>query len=191
MKLSTRLVSAVAGLVAIATVAFTKPADARPMPKGTFTLSAERLTGLTIEFPQNSSAVFGLNLLMAPVANSLQFPRIGGDYFIIDGLSLGGSVGLGYRSSPQEMGVWAILPRVGYAFAINQAIDFWPRLSLGVGGNMGAFGNSAFGILGLEGAFVWKATENFGVEFGPTFDVAFGNGSTVVLGANAGFVYRF
>jgi hypothetical protein len=191
MKLSTRLVSAIAGLAAIAALSFTKPADAAPMPKGTFTVSAERLTSLTLEFPQNSSAIFGMNLLFAQTSNTLQFPRIAADYFIIDGLSIGGSVGVSYRNTPGgDTGWWGILPRVGYAFAISSALDFWPRITLGVTGSIGA-GSSTFGTVGLEGAFLWKATPNLSVEFGPTLDVLFGNFSTVALGPTAGATYRF
>jgi hypothetical protein len=191
MKISSRIVSALAGLAALATVAFTKPAEARPMEKGTFILSAERITGFTVAIPSGGPAVFGINLLMAPVANAAQFPRVGGDYFVIDGLSIGGSVGLGYLGGDGvAAGAWGILPRIGYAFGINSALDVWPRLTLGVGGSMGT-GSQVYGTIGLEGAFIWKATQNFGVEFGPTFDVLFGNGSIVSLGANAGFAYRF
>jgi hypothetical protein len=191
MKFTSRIVSALAGLTALGTVAFATPAEARPMEQGTFTLGAERLTGFTVAIPSGGSAVFGVNLLMAPVSNAAQFPRITADYFVIDGLSIGGAVGLGYLGgNGGDTGAWGILPRIGYAFGVTSALDVWPRLTLGVGGSMGN-NSQVYGTIGLEGAFVWKATQNFGVEFGPTFDVLFGNGSIVSLGANAGFVYRF
>jgi hypothetical protein len=198
MKFSPRIISGLAGLVALATVSFTKPAEARPMEKGTFLLSAERLTGLTVAIPSGGSAAFGANLLFAAASNPNQFPRAAADYFVIDGLSIGGSVGLSYLgncvANPQGgdtgCGAWGILPRIGYAFGITSALDVWPRLTLGVGGGLGA-NSQVQGTMGLEGAFIWKATPNFGLEFGPNFDVLFGSGSTVIIGVNAGLAYRF
>jgi hypothetical protein len=192
MNIFSRIVPVVATLAASMTLAWSKPAEARPIEKGTFTLSAERITGLTVAFPNGGNTHFGINLLFAGYSNPGQFPRVAADYFIIDGLSLGGSVGVSYMGQTGgggDAGQWGILPRIGYAFQITSGLDFWPRLTLGVGG---IFQEAVYGFLGLEGAFIWKATPNFGVEFGPTFDVMFGGQpGWTALGANAGFVYRF
>lgn len=191
MNISKRLVSTFAGLAALAGVSLTQNAEARPMPKGTFTLSAERLTGLSVAIPNGGSAQFGVNLVFANVQNPAQFPRIAADYFVIDGLSLGGSAGISYLGNPSDFGFWGIMPRVGYAFGLSSAIDFWPRLTLGVGGTMGG-GPQTYGILDLEAAFIWKVTPNFGVEFGPNFDVLFGGTpGWVAIAGNGGLIYRF
>jgi hypothetical protein len=69
------------------------------------------------------------------------FPRIAGDYFVIDGLSVGGSLGVYTHSGNLETegdGVsveadtgsitgFLFEPRVGYAFMFSDMIGIWPR----------------------------------------------------------------
>jgi len=68
-------------------------------------------------------------------------PRIGFDYFIIDGLSLGGSIVYASASTDgnEEIGnggndlnqvdstLFMVAPRVGYAFMFTPVIGLWPR----------------------------------------------------------------
>lgn len=75
------------------------------------------------------------------VNNPFVAPRIGFDYFVIDGLSIGGA--LAYYSSEYDgdetfgnntddidketNSGWAIAPRVGYCFMFTEMIGLWPR----------------------------------------------------------------
>ena len=62
-------------------------------------LGIERLIGLGIGFGGNN-AQFGMSVL--PVSGytlPLQYPRLGFDYFIIDGLSLGGNLGISFLTN--------------------------------------------------------------------------------------------
>jgi hypothetical protein len=68
-------------------------------------------------------------------------PRIGFDYFIIDGLSLGGSIVYASTSTDGSVDVgntsndldkvdstaFVIAPRVGYAFMFTPVVGLWPR----------------------------------------------------------------
>jgi hypothetical protein len=68
-------------------------------------------------------------------------PRVGFDYFVIDGLSIGGA--LGYYSTEhdgdetrgnnktdivkEEDSGWLVAPRVGYCFMFTDMVGIWPR----------------------------------------------------------------
>jgi hypothetical protein len=121
---------------------------------GTLAISAERLFGLvhtSTKFEDEddddtSVTVSGTNFsLLVPADGSVgplySTPRIGGDYFVIDGLSVGAALGFFTDSSSQEVkagnvsqevdgpSVSGILlaPRVGYAFMFQPNIGIWPR----------------------------------------------------------------
>lgn len=182
---------ALAGLVALGTLGVAQTAEAvTPVPQGTFALAAERITGFGLTFPGNGGDVnFNANLLMSG-SDIGNFSRVGGDYFVIDGLSIGANLGLSFHGGVSITQLLA-LPRVGYAFSLSPAIDFWPRLGVGVYGMFGNGGSSTSGLLNLEGMFVWNALPQVGIEFGPTLDVFLASNWPVVLGANAGIVVRF
>lgn len=152
-------------------------------------VAAERITGLSLTFPSGGDAYFSMGLLQGQPA-PMQFPRVGADYFIIDGLSLGGNVGLAFNGGSDET-VLLIAPRVGYAFALSERFDFWPRLGVGFLGAFRPGDDYTSGLITLEGMFVWKVNRVVGVEFGPTFDALLASGSEVILGGNAGLVARF
>jgi len=75
------------------------------------------------------------------VDNPFVAPRIGFDYFVIDGLSIGGALAyyssehdgdetLGNNSADIDKETdsgWAIAPRVGYCFMFNDMVGIWPR----------------------------------------------------------------
>lgn len=174
-------------------LAFAAPREAhalRTTPKGSMALAAERLTGMSLSFPQGQNVYFSTHLLTAYNLAPLQNPRIGFDYFIIDGLSLGGSGGLGYNGG-NDVVEWSILPRVGYRFGLAANWDLWPRLGIGIYGVGGNNSNFTTGVITIEAPFVWKVHPAIGVELTPAFDIPLANGSTIVLGGTVGVVHTW
>jgi hypothetical protein len=184
----------VQGLVAAAAFAATtlghsgEAAALDTVDKGTIVIAAERMTGFALVFggPQ---VEFGAGLLTGGNPAPLNFPRIGGDYFIIDGLSIGGNLGIQHYTAGGGQTQWAILPRVGYAFALSNWIDFWPRGGVGVYGNDPGGYTSA--LLTLDANFLWHIFEHVGMEFGPQLDVALASPSVSTLGGSCGLFMNF
>lgn len=128
--------------------------------EGQFAVGAERLfgvvhTSITAE-EDGAEATFShtnISLLLSrsnstgggPVGGvfplGYSFPRVAADYFVIDGLSVGGSLGLYTHSGNVEVEVmgaseendtgsvtgFLFQPRVGYAFMFSEMIGIWPR----------------------------------------------------------------
>ncbi len=159
------------------------------MPQGTFTVAAERLAASNFHVA-NGFTLWHNQFFGAPGWTPFDTPRLGVDYFVIDGLSIGGHFGLGYYGADNNDGAYvALLPRVGYAFSLSRSIDFWPRGGIGlVAGDAAA--DSA--VLGFEGMFLANIKDFFAIEFGPAIDVPFSdNYADVVIGANAGILVKF
>ena len=119
--------------------------------KGQLAISAERLFGFyhdsattTVDNVENTAKSDSFTLLSSPVplngSNgnwSYGMPRVAGDYFIIDHLSLGAALGYSHISINVPGGGNATIstsgdsflfaPRVGYAFAFNNIVGVWPR----------------------------------------------------------------
>lgn len=176
----------IAGLAfAAVSVGFSSEAAAlETVRKGTLTVSAERLTGMALHF--NGSTEFSLNLLHARQAGGYQYPRLGVDYFVMDGLSIGGNAGISYNTA-SEQAAWAISPRVGYAFAIGDQLNFWPRLGIGWIGQ----GSYDTAVITVDAAFVYNVFNNVGFQFGPTLDAGLANNAHTDLGVNAGLLMSF
>jgi hypothetical protein len=182
--------------------------------KGQLAVSAERLFGFTY----NSSSVSlqggdydgsatGFSLLSAAPTTSgpgnypwggYGSPRVAGDYFVIDHLSIGGALGYAHVSltdqppglnnneSTQSGHVFTFAPRAGYALSFNDKIGFWPR----AGFTYRAFsvGNvSAHNLaLTLEAPFTFNLFPHVVFWGGPTLDLGIsgsasrdnGNGTT-------------
>jgi hypothetical protein len=111
-----------------------------PVGKGTFVLSAERLTGVfhsdeSIDNPDRSIgrttiALFGMGRTapLVPGMGIMEVPRIGFDGFVINGLSIGGTLAL-FNSSYDDGSEtdFLLAPRVGYAYMFSSVIGIWPR----------------------------------------------------------------
>ena len=121
--------------------------------KGQLAISAERLFG----FYHDSATVTANNadvttksdsfsLLSSPIPLagtplwSYGAPRVAGDYFVIDHLSLGGALGYSHISVSTPNGNTTIsssgdsllfAPRVGYAHQFTDLIGVWPRAGRG------------------------------------------------------------
>lgn len=140
--------------VAAASVAFlVSPgvrAEERMNQQGHVTIAAERLFGVSYQTStveqmnvKATSSQTSVSFLAKPVSAPVTAPRIGIDYFAIDGLSIG--VGLGYStvSTDSEVegapaqnqnggGIHAFIaaPRVGYAYMFNEHVGLWPRAGM-------------------------------------------------------------
>lgn len=99
-------------------------------------------------------------------------PRAAVDVFVIDRLSVGGSLAFFTESGDGMLGDGdgvLFAPRVGYRLPLSRTFDFWPR-----GGvtfvNVG--GSSLFG-LGAEATFVGWVRPHWGVLLSATLDLNF------------------
>lgn len=119
------------------------------------------------------------------------FPRIAGDYFVIDGLSVGGSLGLYTHSGNVEVEVmgqsqendtgsitgFLFEPRVGYAFMFHEMIGIWPR------GGITFLSESAESADNDErSSSAWAITLECPLVINPVPHVVFGIGPTLDLG---------
>jgi len=194
--------------------------------KGQVAISAERLFGLTYDSAsrtQNgqdtSVKVTHFSLLSSPVTiggNAAGFvwagygsPRVAGDYFLINRLSLGAALGYahwslktepaGLNPAPTTSGdSFTFAPRVGYFLAFNDMIGFWPRggftyrtFSATDGGGRDSSGHDL--AFTLEAPFAFTVIPHVVFWGGPTLDLGLSgsqstkqpNGSTISLDFNA------
>lgn len=101
--------------------------------QGQFTIAVERVTGIFFDRPKTGDAdaakVTHLALLGNGGLTPSDMPRAGFDYFVIDGLSVGGSIS--YMSDAVKDGptqkLFLFNPRVGYAYAFDDTFSIWPR----------------------------------------------------------------
>ncbi len=170
-------------------LALTTPAHAvKPVAQGSMRLSAERLVAIGVSI--NADANFYLQALPGPGDVALQYPRAGFDYFIIDGLSLGGSAGFTFFSLGDSVG-WGIIPRVGYAFDLTRKLEFWPRGGIGGFGVDSFAGATSTAVLQFEGIFSLEMVPHALFQFGPAIDVALASGWPVDIGGVAGIAIDF
>jgi hypothetical protein len=177
-------------LVAVAT-ASEHAVAAQPVAQGTFAVAAERLVSSNFHFWQGGTD-WNNQLLGSPGEVPFDTPRLGADYFVIDGLSLGGHVSTGlWIPNGGTTGGWlALLPRVGYAFQLSDKIDFWPRVGAGfIVGNM-ARGETA--VVTAEAMFLYSLVPHVSLEFGPAVDLPLANQwQNAIVGANLGLALLF
>jgi hypothetical protein len=181
MRKAFSLLSALALGVAASTLA--RPAAAQAFGnKGDITFAAERLMGLYFYDEGVGETNIGLAMAPfgAPIAPSFyQVPRLGVDYFIIDNLSIGGSLGFGdmsvhdqtlangVRTNGGTVSGAFINPRVGYALEFNRTFGFWPR----GGFTYRNFGGDEEFALTLEAMFYAAPVEHFAIILGPLMDL--------------------
>jgi hypothetical protein len=107
------------------------------------------------------------------------------DVFVIDNLSVGGQVLLGFgsysppRNAPsQSITLYGIGPQIGYNIAISDLVSLWPKLNFGFTGvslgNNGGSGNA--GTLGIYVPFLFHVAPHFYLGIGPNLSTElFGN----------------
>jgi hypothetical protein len=97
------------------------------------------------------------------------YTRAALDGFIMDQLSLGGSLGFFSQSGDPDADGFLFAPRVGYAIPISRVFTFWPRGGL----TYWDFANTSVFALSGEAMFVASPSPNWGILFGPTIDIGF------------------
>jgi hypothetical protein len=188
-------------------------AEAGPVPKGTFTLSGERLTGVmhvseTVSNPapvgDRTTSVTTVSLLGSGIGavnafgTALGAPRVGFDGFIIDGLSLGGTLSFVSTSynpdgpdNDMTLSAFSIAPRVGYAYMFTNVVGIWPRGGLSYihesispeDNNATSTSFHAFAF-DVEAPLIITPVEHFSILVGPLFDVTFGGEQTATTRNN-------
>lgn len=183
--------------------------------QGQFVIGAERLTGVFVNrwaieqelgalTQTNTQSTTTVGLLGSSATGPLggdkfgafsSMPRLSFDYFVIDGLSIGGS--LFYYSNAGEAEVeqegpganprseadldtdrlFVFSPRVGYAIAFSDSFAFWPRggityVSAGVEEDNGEEVSASVWALSLEAMFAITPIPHFAILLGPYLDVA-------------------
>lgn len=101
---------------------------------------------------------------------SYNAPRIGFDGFIIDQLSLGGSLGFYTRGGDDDGDGLILYPRVGYAMPLSADWVFWPRGGISYS-DVDEVTRTA---LSGEGQFLWFPQPSWAIMFGPTLDLGVG-----------------
>lgn len=154
-----------------------------PVPSGTLALSAERLTGFfkASEEPEDGgdtdSTEFGL--MVGGRVQPYSLPRLGFDGFVIDGLSIGGTLGI-YTGSVEDTDATSFLvsPRVGYATYFSDSVGIWPRggfsfYSLKLSNdNADGDATTRYFAFDVEAPFLFNLADWLAIHAGPTIDVS-------------------
>lgn len=123
--------------------------DSRFGDAGQIAISAERMFGAMFIWNNvdgggidETTTDFHISAISNPLANvttNYSFPRMGVDFFIADGISIGAALGFAYTTFDDDIPalapadhVWAFLaaPRVGYALSFGEVFGIWPRIGV-------------------------------------------------------------
>jgi hypothetical protein len=175
--------------------------------KGQIVISAERMFGFTydsVTLTENNQDTTGsvthFTLLSSPVGVSggnnfvwagYGSPRVAGDYFVINRLSVGAALGYAHWSaSEQEPGPgvpeetvsgdsFTFAPRAGYMLTFNDIVSFWPRAGFTYR-TFSAGNASAHNLaLTLEAPFAFTVIPHVAFWAGPTLDLGLDGAQSV------------
>ncbi len=170
--------------------------------QGQFAVSAERLFGVTqataTEKDPNGDETTSDYTRISLLSTQFSFyssvyttPRIGLDYFVMDGLSLGAALGVFTVSASREStgnpsrdlptldGI-LLAPRIGYAYMFSDVVGIWPRGGItyvGYGSSDPVDNDEAsvhLTALTLEAPLVVSPIPHAGFLFSPFVDVGVG-----------------
>jgi hypothetical protein len=192
---------------------------------GQFAIGAERLFGFSWDSETETTPASGnvgerkdtdrhttvsfLNNALVGSASSYNFARLAGDFFVIDGLSLGASLGYATSSlttktsqegisTKTKMGSTTgilVAPRVGFAHMFSPMVGLWPRAGItyvsidaeDADGNDVASKDRI--ALGLDVPFVLSPVSHVGFMIGPSLDFGFsGSNDGYFIDANGNTV---
>jgi hypothetical protein len=183
---------------------FTKPAAAVDNigNQGQFVIGAERMMGLYFDqFKQSQGGAertdkaTRIGLLGNTDGSVSSSPRLGFDYLVTDGVSVGGSLFYAHTSTSADVNgtnadgpsidTFFFNPRVGYAYAIDETFAIWPRAGFAYihqttsppsgGGDTTRSGTQ----LTLEGNLVVSPIEHVALTGGPFLDLGLGGSQSL------------
>jgi len=153
-------------------------AQAHPR-KGQVTIAIERAFGFHTwhtEFndeddTEDDASAFGLFWLRSETA--FHQPRAAVDFFLTDGLSLGGSLAYYNWGGDRDRTGFLFYPRVGYGMGLGDSVTFWPRGGLTYFSEEEAGGNPKYDQLALsfEAMFLLWPRPNWAIQIAPTLDL--------------------
>jgi hypothetical protein len=142
------------------------------------TIAIERAFGfhmLHTEIGDQERDLSALGLLWLRSESAFHQPRAAIDFFLTDGLSLGGSVAFYSWGGDADRDGFLLAPRVGYAIGLGTSATFWPRGGITYFNEEEAGGSPEYTQLGLTGEamFVIWPRRDWGILLGPTLDLGF------------------
>jgi hypothetical protein len=169
------------GLSVAALLAFTfatSPSEAEPFySAGKVSVAVERVFGIhysvdDVDPPgpiddKTTGAVVGFGWYATP--DPLHIARAAVDGFVIDHLSLGGSLAFFTQTGDFNADGVLFSPRVGWAIPLSRVFTFWPRGGFSF---LKVNNGTLFGLT-AEAMFVASPNPSWGLLFGPTLDFDF------------------
>jgi hypothetical protein len=154
-------------------------------------VSADRLFGyahswetLSLGGQEQSGHSDNVSIFGSPftsLAASYAAPRLAFDGFVTDGLSIGGSLSYFWMSnqapgasSSSSLDGFMVMPRVGYALALDRAAAIWPRVGFSYLHASGSGATVSLYAVTLEVPVVISLGPHVALLVGPTFDLGLG-----------------
>ncbi len=169
--------------------------------KGQLAISAERLFGFVHDSSTNTAngvdsttktdSFTFLSSTLTPVqlgagngdlgGMAYSAPRVAGDYFVIDHLSVGAALGYSHVSFSRPATAntdvstsgdsWTFAPRAGYSFLFNDIVGIWPRAGFTYRTvSSGGDSNHAFALT-IEAPFTFTVIPHVVFTAAPTLDI--------------------
>lgn len=163
--------------VVLACTAATGLASAQAHPrKGQVTIAIERAFGfhmLHTEIEDQDRDMSSFGLLWMRSEGAFHQPRAAIDFFLTDGLSLGGTVAFYTWGGDGDRDGLLLSPRVGYGMGLGDSVTFWPRGGITYFSEEGDGGGPEYTQLALSGEamFVIWPRRDWGILLGPTIDL--------------------
>lgn len=169
--------------------------------EGQFVLGVERITGLfwqrdtaSVNDQDVTQKHFTLGLLGMSGVTPSSVPRVAGDFFVIDSLSVGGSVAyfsdapsrdpeLPGGASPDSTNGFLLNPRVGYAYVLDETFAIWPRLGFMYAHSSTGDASSSRTNLTIDAMLTISPVEHVIFSVGPMLDLGLGGSADQSNGA--------
>jgi hypothetical protein len=194
------------GLCCLASLAATLgPARAEELgTRQNLVFSAERLFGFYVDNETRESGGRDISIDRTYVGlgwsgpvTPLVIPRLGIDYFVGSGFTLGGSLGFA-SGSVESNTITSVLVglRAGYALRLGHAVSLWPRAGFTyTSTNLENNNDDTYTFaLTIDAPFTFALTEGFAFALGPMLDLGFlaeranADASEVVFGLAIGLL---
>jgi hypothetical protein len=158
---------------------------------GQFVLSAEQLFGYSYRrtsFTGGHSSTNAFSLLADPFGvgtAAYMWPRLGFDYFVLRGISLGGAASFARTTTGNtNTTVFELAPRVGYDAGIGPWLSVWPRL----GFTYVHASTQQYSAVSVEVPLVISVAQHVAILVTPTLDLGIsGSNSTKLTDAGLSF----